>query len=170
MDELEKQSLTTCDELYRALKLHDRENIMYRITEDDFTIKLDERFKINGYDSKGEVYLEIRMQGTQIMHWQLDYSEAYADLTETLESPEERMERVIEAKNCKKMSDGCLVFGICWLVVTFVLLFILAELEKSTDNINRPMACVLCLAVPVLMAAAFAALYILFTKKAKKLF
>ncbi len=45
MDGLEKQLLTTYDELYRALKLHDRENIMYRITEDDFTIKLDERFK-----------------------------------------------------------------------------------------------------------------------------
>lgn len=168
MDGLNMQSLTTCDELYRALKLHDRENIMYRITEDDFTIKLDEHHKINGYDSKGEVYLEIGMQEKQIMHWQLDYSEAYADLTEILESPEARMERVIEAQTCKKKSDGCLVFGICWLVFTFVLLFILAELEESTENINRPLACILCLAVPILMAAFAVGFVHSFHKKDQK--
>lgn len=49
---MEKQSPTTWEELYRYLKLHDSENVMYRFTEGAFTIKLDEPFEINGkYES-----------------------------------------------------------------------------------------------------------------------
>lgn len=164
---MQKQSLTTYEELYGELKEYDRENAMFRVSEDAFTVRLDKRLEMNVYDNNGEVYLEITLDGRQMTHWHPNYQEAYEDLREYVENPVEMLEKLKrEMESVKEKTRGCMAFYLLWLVFTFAILFVLTELEVV--HLSRAWEAAACVGLPVLMAAAFTFGMAAFLKKKKR--
>lgn len=152
-------SFTTYEELYRAIKLNDRENIMHSITEGAFSIRLDEHFEINVYDNNGEVYMEITFDGSRLRHMHPDYQDAYDCLSEFVANPKEALEVEYMMKEIsKKRANGCIAFCVFWFIFLFIGLYLLAEMEKSMKDISpmsRGLMLIACLLVSLLMSAVF---------------
>lgn len=154
----ERQFISDFEELYRALKSHDKEEVMFPTYDVAFTIRLDKDagVDVNVYDKKDEVYLEIVLAGRQLTHWHPNYQEAYDDLVGFVANPAEAAEKLkLEAERSRKKSDGCLAFVLFWLVFTFTFLLVFAELEKEAMvNSHELWAWGVCLGAPLLMAVS----------------
>ncbi len=87
-----EKKITTYEELYNELRSLDKDNRMYKMYDEYFSIRLTEGYDITVYNNgRDEVYVAYMAKGQQLTHYHPDYSEAYADLKEVLENPDKEL-------------------------------------------------------------------------------
>lgn len=98
-----EKEITSYEELYNELHSLDKDNRMYKMYDEYFSIRLAEGYDITVFNNgRDEVYVAYMAKGQQLTHYHPDYIEAYADLKEVLENSDKELYEIKNSRGKQK--------------------------------------------------------------------
>lgn len=106
-----EKEITSYEELYKEMCLLDQDNRVCKMHDEYFCIRLAEGYDITVYNNgPDEAYIAYMAKGQQLTHYHPDYQEAYTDLKEILDNPDEELCTIKKNQEISRWIWGFVIF------------------------------------------------------------